>query len=119
VSDGTIAVSKVVVPLPVFPVNQVAVESDSHFLVKIEMNFERIIGSYEPKEHEAFVLVKVANGSHLNFRSSKAFCCSRPHSIFAEPLSTVKKGILHSSNFASNLFKAAILPISFWISFLV
>jgi hypothetical protein len=66
VSDGTTAVPKVVVPLPVFPMTHVAAESASHFLVKVEMDAERIIGSYGPKGHEACIHVKLPNGGRLN-----------------------------------------------------
>jgi hypothetical protein len=32
-----------------------------------------------------------------SLRSSKAFCCSDPHSKLQEPLSTARKGRLHSA----------------------
>jgi hypothetical protein len=53
------------------------------------------------------------------FRSSKAFCCSGPHSTFAEPLNTLKKGRLLSASFMMNLFRAAMRPVNFCPSFLV
>jgi hypothetical protein len=53
------------------------------------------------------------------FKSSKALCCSGPHSTFVEPLNTLKKGRLLSARFTMNLFRAAIRPINFCTSFLV
>jgi hypothetical protein len=59
-------VLKVVVPLSVFPMTHVAGESTSHFLVKVEMDAERVIRSYGPKGHEACIHAKLPIGGHLN-----------------------------------------------------
>jgi hypothetical protein len=66
VTDGTTTVLKVVVPLLVFPVESVSVENTHHFLAKVEVDAERILGSYGPKEHEACIAVKLPNGGRLN-----------------------------------------------------
>jgi hypothetical protein len=50
-NGGTIAVLNVVVPLPIFSVDPVSTESAPRFLVKIETEVERIVGSDGPKEH--------------------------------------------------------------------
>jgi hypothetical protein len=66
VLDTTSLVSKVVVSLPIFPVTPVATESANHFLAKVEMDAEKIVKSYGPKEHEACILAKLPNGGQLN-----------------------------------------------------
>jgi hypothetical protein len=53
-----------------------------------------------------------------SFNASKGSCCSDPHSKAPEPLKTLKKGRLHSAIFATNRFRAAILPVNFCTSFL-
>jgi hypothetical protein len=37
-----------------------------HFLVKVEIDVEKILGSYRAKEHDACEMVKLSNGSCLN-----------------------------------------------------
>jgi hypothetical protein len=66
VTDGTTAMSKVVVPLPVFPVEPILMENVHHFLAKVETEPERILGSYGPKEHDACIAVKLPNGGRLS-----------------------------------------------------
>jgi hypothetical protein len=41
-------------------------ESTSHFFAKVEMDAERVIESYNPKEHEACIHMKLPNGGLLN-----------------------------------------------------
>jgi hypothetical protein len=68
VIDGTTVMSKVEVPLPVFLVSKVNVvdgTSADRFLVKVETNAERILGSYKPMEHDACMATNVPNGSRL------------------------------------------------------
>jgi hypothetical protein len=50
--------------------------------------------------------------------SLNAFCYLVPHSKMLEPLNTMKKGKLRSASFDMNMFKAAILSVNFWTSFL-
>jgi hypothetical protein len=59
------------VPLLKFPVTQVEGESASQFLVKVELDTERVIGTYSLREHEACVSAKLPNGGRLNHVSSK------------------------------------------------
>jgi hypothetical protein len=53
-------------PLPVFPVKPVLVKDVGRFLVKVKMDAKRILGSFGPKEYDAFVTVKLPNIGHLN-----------------------------------------------------
>jgi hypothetical protein len=66
VTVGTNAVSKVKTPLPLFPVEPVPMKDDGRFLVKVEMDTERILGNYGTKEHKALMMVKLPNGGRLN-----------------------------------------------------
>jgi hypothetical protein len=66
VTIGTMAVSKVETPLPVFPVEPLAVEDGGRFLAKVEMDAEMILGSFGPREHDALVTEKLLNGGQLN-----------------------------------------------------
>jgi hypothetical protein len=66
VSEGTTAMSKVVVPLPIFPMEPVSMNTANCFLVKVETDAERILGSYRPKEHDACMVAKLPNSGHLN-----------------------------------------------------
>jgi hypothetical protein len=56
----------VAVPLPVFHVEPVLAENAHHFLARVETDAEWILGSYEPKEHDVCITVKLPNGCHLN-----------------------------------------------------
>jgi hypothetical protein len=47
------------------------------------------------------------------FRSSKACCCSRPHSKWSELLNVLKNGKALSADLEMNLLSAANLPVSF------
>jgi hypothetical protein len=66
VTTDTTVVLKVEVPLPIFPVEAVSMEITYHFLVKVEIDAEKILGSYRAKEHDACEMVKLSNGSCLN-----------------------------------------------------
>jgi hypothetical protein len=63
---GMTAVSKVETPLLVFPVEPVSAKDMGHFLAKVEMDIERILGSFGTKEYDAIVTGKLLNGGHLN-----------------------------------------------------
>jgi hypothetical protein len=52
VAIGTTTLSKVEMPLPVFPVEAILANGAHRFLAKVETNAEKILGSYGPKEHE-------------------------------------------------------------------
>jgi hypothetical protein len=66
VAIGMAAVLKVEMPLPVFPVEAISEEEASHFLAKVQTDAERVLGSYGPREHVAYVTLKLTNGGHLN-----------------------------------------------------
>jgi hypothetical protein len=74
--------------------------------------------TYRMRGWPGSVLDNVGSCWMYSLRSSKAFWCSGPHSKLLEPLSTVKKGKLNLASFDMNLLSVAILPISFWTSFL-
>jgi hypothetical protein len=48
-SDGTTTMSKVVVPLPIFPMGPVSATTANRFLAKVETNAEQFLGSHGPK----------------------------------------------------------------------
>jgi hypothetical protein len=66
VAIGTTNMSKVETPLPNFPVEAISAEEANCFLVKVDIYAERILGSYEPKEYDVFVMAKLLNGGRLN-----------------------------------------------------
>jgi hypothetical protein len=66
VTTDTTIVSKVKVPLPIFPIKMISADSVDRFLVKVETDVERILGSYGPKERDACMTVKLSNGGCLN-----------------------------------------------------
>jgi hypothetical protein len=63
---GTMVVSKVKTPLPIFPVEPVSAEDGGCFLTKMEMNVERILGIFGPKEHDVLMIGKLLNGGRHN-----------------------------------------------------
>jgi hypothetical protein len=67
VTIDTMAVSKVKTPLPVFPVEPVLAEDVGRFLAKVETEAERILGNFDPKEHDALVTGKLPNCGQLNW----------------------------------------------------
>jgi hypothetical protein len=66
VTIGTTPMLKVQTPLPLFPVETVYAESANHVLVEVEMEAERILGSFGPKEHDALKTAKLPNDGCLN-----------------------------------------------------
>jgi hypothetical protein len=66
VTLGTTPLSKVRTPLPVFLVETVSTESANRILVEVEMEEDRILGSFGPNEHDALITVKLPNGRRLN-----------------------------------------------------
>jgi hypothetical protein len=64
---GTTAVSKVETLLLVFPMEPVAIEDASRFLLKVEMDAKRFLCSFGPKEHDALVTGKLMNGGHFDW----------------------------------------------------
>jgi hypothetical protein len=66
VALSTTALSNVEMSIPVFPVEAISMEDANHFLAKIEMNAEMVLGSYGPREHDACAMAKLPNGVRLN-----------------------------------------------------
>jgi hypothetical protein len=58
-------VSKVVVPLPEFPLGRFEGESNDHFLVRVELDAENVVGSYSCVEHDVCIQ-GLLNRGHLN-----------------------------------------------------
>jgi hypothetical protein len=59
-------VSKVETPLPLFTVWNVAAEYATCVLAEVEMEAEKVLGSFGPKEYDALCMVNIPNGGHLN-----------------------------------------------------
>jgi hypothetical protein len=80
VSDSGTVMSKVAVSLPKFLVAPIEGKSGSQFLVKVELDAEQILESYDPREHDAYVSVKLPNGGRLNrvFEQMGVAYVSRP-----------------------------------------
>jgi hypothetical protein len=66
VATGMTAVSKEETHLPIFPVEAVSVEGVDRFLAMVEMDTKKMLGSYGPREHDAYMMAKLLNGGHLN-----------------------------------------------------
>jgi hypothetical protein len=66
VTIGTMLVLKVRTPLPLFPVEAVSTEDVVHVLVELEMEVERILGSFRLREYDALQTTKLPNGGRLN-----------------------------------------------------
>jgi hypothetical protein len=49
-----------------FPVEAVSVEDVVHVLAELEMEVERILGSFRLREYDALQTVKLSNSGHLN-----------------------------------------------------
>jgi hypothetical protein len=43
----------------------IATEHADHFLVKVETETEKVLGSFRPREYDALRLVNIPNGGHL------------------------------------------------------
>jgi hypothetical protein len=59
--------SKVKMPLRIFPMEVVSTKGAGRFQVMVEMDAEKILGSYGPREHDACMMVKLPNDGHLNW----------------------------------------------------
>jgi hypothetical protein len=91
----------------------------SFFTTRAPLTIECETKTYNMRCRPCSGLDNVGKCRRYFLRSSRAFCCSGPHSTFVEPHSTLKKGRLLSASFAMNLFSPAIWPASFCTSFLV
>jgi hypothetical protein len=66
VAIGTTVVLKVETLLLTFLVGAISAEEVGRFLAKVETDIERVLGSYEPREHDACVIAKLPNAGRLN-----------------------------------------------------
>jgi hypothetical protein len=60
---GMTPVLKVRTPLPVFPVEAVSTENAHHILAEVEMEAEKILGSFGPKEYDALNMATLLSKS--------------------------------------------------------
>jgi hypothetical protein len=63
---GMTPVLKVETPLPLFAVGSITVEHTDHFLVEVETEAERVLGSFRPREYDALAVANILNGGRLN-----------------------------------------------------
>jgi hypothetical protein len=63
---GMTPVSKVETPLPLFTLGSIAMQHASHILAEVEMEVERVLGGFWPREYDALVATNVPNGGRLN-----------------------------------------------------
>jgi hypothetical protein len=54
-------------PLPLFAIENVTVEHTNHVLIEIEVEVERVLGSFRPKEYDALGMANISNGGCLNW----------------------------------------------------
>jgi hypothetical protein len=71
IMDGETPVSKVVVPLPEFPLARFEGESNDCFLARVELDAENMVGSYGRAEHDACIQT-LPNVGYLNRVFEKA-----------------------------------------------
>jgi hypothetical protein len=63
---GMTLVSKVETCLPLFVVGTFVVEHADHFLEEVEMDADRVLGSFGPREYDALAVANIPNGGHRN-----------------------------------------------------
>jgi hypothetical protein len=66
VSVGTTIVSKVETCLTLFPVGAIAAEHAERFLAEVEMEAEKVLGSFGPREYDALALANISNVGRWN-----------------------------------------------------
>jgi hypothetical protein len=76
--NGETLVSKVVVALPEFPLARFEGESNYHFLVRVELGAENVVGGYSRTEHDVYIKV-LLNGGRFNRVFEKAGVAYAPH----------------------------------------
>jgi hypothetical protein len=59
-------VSKARTLLPLLPLELVSAGDADHVLAEVEMEAERFLGSFQPREYDALMMAKLPNGGHLN-----------------------------------------------------
>jgi hypothetical protein len=85
--EGETSVSKITLPLPEFPLTKVEGECDAHFLARVELSAENVVGSYGRTEHDACVLA-LLNGGRLNWVFEKAGVA---YGLYPEPSTEASK----------------------------
>jgi hypothetical protein len=78
-AEGEMPVLKVILPLPEFLVTKFKGESYDHFLARVELGVENVVGNYSHMEHDACIQA-LPNGGRLNWVFEKAGVAYGPHS---------------------------------------
>jgi hypothetical protein len=96
VAEALTPMSKVMMPLPDFHVIRPDGEDDAQFVAQIELEAEKIVGSYSAKEHEACVQ-HIPNGGWLpgSTAPSKrlAWHMRRVRSLAPKPASRLRRKV--------------------------
>jgi hypothetical protein len=71
IADEKTLILKVIVPMPEFPLAKLQGEGNDHFLVRVELGAENVVGSYGRAEHDACIQA-LPNGGWLNRVFEKA-----------------------------------------------
>jgi hypothetical protein len=71
---------------------------------------------YSSRGSSGSALVNVARSDRYCFRDSKATACSEPQAKSLASRNVLRNGRLHSADHEINLFSAASLPVSRWMS---
>jgi hypothetical protein len=64
---GMTPVLKEETPLQLFVVGNIVAEHADHVLAEVEMEAEKVLGSFGPKEYDALRMTNISNGSHLKW----------------------------------------------------
>jgi hypothetical protein len=63
---GTTPVSKVETLLPLFAMGTIAMEHTDHFLMEVETEAKRVLGSFGPRQYDALRVANIMNDGRLN-----------------------------------------------------
>jgi hypothetical protein len=88
-SVGMTLVSKVETCLPQFTMGTIAVEHADHFLVDVETDAERVLGSFGPREYDALTVANIPNSGHLNRVFEQIGVSYAPHPLPSSEASQV------------------------------
>jgi hypothetical protein len=78
---GMTPMSKVEASLLLFAVESVASEHADRALAEIEMETEKVLGSFGPKEHNALRMANIPNGGRLNWVLEQMGVSYAPHPL--------------------------------------
>jgi hypothetical protein len=59
-------VSKVETLLPLFAMGTIATEHTDHFLMEVETEAKRVLGSFGPRQYDALRVANITNDGRLN-----------------------------------------------------